>query len=109
MPIHTGHASGNVRRTFLDAIHEFYDWPEGECEPTVEFEVNSESQSITVSAACGPVWNCTDAVPVYYRNMLSDCGVETRGCTYAAAAQALRARVKNLLAASTSATDAAAT
>lgn len=94
MPNYSGHAPGHVRRTFLDAVEAYPVWELGDPEPTVDFEVDWVPRAITISAACGLVWNCTDILPGISRRTLEDCSVVFRGCTYAAAAQALLSAIK---------------
>src|SRR5262249_34361812 len=79
-----GHAPGHVR--VCNAIDAFADWNEGEPEPTVEFEVNYVPRPITISQACGLMWNCTDILPRLAVSQLEDVGVEFKRQTYAAAA-----------------------
>jgi hypothetical protein len=58
-----GHSPVHVRDTFLSAIDAYLAWEQGEPEPTVSFEVHREARSITISQACGIVWNCADCLP----------------------------------------------
>jgi hypothetical protein len=86
-----GHCPGHVRDTFLAAIEAFCRWRDGEPEPTVEFEVHSESRSIPILEACGMVWNCSDTLPRGEIDNLEDCGVRPlRNRTYASAARAMK-------------------
>jgi hypothetical protein len=61
--LRNGHAPGHVRDTFLAAIEAFVAWKPGEPEPTVEYEIGYVPHRISISRACGLVWNCTDIVP----------------------------------------------
>lgn len=90
-----GHAPGHVRDTFLSAIEAFREWEPETPEPTVEFEVNFEPRKITISKACGLVWNCSDVLPRLAVYELECCGVELSRCTYAAATRALRIEIEN--------------
>jgi hypothetical protein len=83
-----GHAPGHVRDTFISAIEAFIGWNgEGE-EPTVEFEVNYVPRQISLTKACGLVWNCTDIMPGTYFDWLADY-VDAKRRTYAACARAM--------------------
>jgi hypothetical protein len=92
--LRNGHAPGNVREAFHDAIEAYEIWEDGEPEPTVTYEVNYKPQDITISQACGLVWSCTDIIPVLAFNQLRDCGLEIRKQTYAACARAIRGAIK---------------
>jgi hypothetical protein len=54
----------------------------------VDFEINYEPTSITLSEACGLVWQCTDTMPGWVFGLLEELGPKSH--TYAAAARALR-------------------
>jgi hypothetical protein len=58
-----GHAPGHVRDTACEAFEAWIDWDGKGPEPTVEYEIHYEPHQITLSRACGLVWNCTDIVP----------------------------------------------
>ena len=71
------HAPGHVREMFLEAIDAFANWNEGEPEPTVTYEINYERREVTISQACGLLWNCKDVLPSpQYYDWLRDCAVE---------------------------------
>jgi len=95
MPNYNGHAPSHVRRTFLDAIDAFVDWEDGAPEPKVEFEAKFDTRQISISEACGLVWNCTDILPSDARSALgyADITLQT-SWTYAAAAHAMLASIK---------------
>ncbi|WP_456077608.1 BRA0787 family protein [Hyphomicrobium album] len=93
MPRYSGRAPGHVRNAFQDAIDAFFEWNSGEAEPRVEFA----DREIKISAVCSLVWNCTDILPMHCRNTLGYCDIEPRARTYAAAARALKLRVKEEL------------
>jgi hypothetical protein len=84
-----GHAPGHVRETFCEAVEAFQQglWHGGP-QPVVEFEIRYEPHTISLSAACGLVWNCTDTLPSGCFEMLADLDIKRR--TYAAAARAMR-------------------
>lgn len=94
-----GHCPGHVRDTFLEAVEAFRDWADGEPEPTVEFEVNYEPRAITLSKACGLVWNCSDILPRDALSNLELCDVDIPRQTYASAARAMAAEIERLTAA----------
>jgi hypothetical protein len=87
-----GHSPGHVRETFLRAIDAFANWvgrgrgigPE----PKVQHEVDYEPIEISLSEACGLVWNCTDTLPSDEVEVLQDCGLASS--SYASAARAMR-------------------
>jgi len=87
---YSGHAPGRVRDTACAAIEAFLQWSPGEPEPTGDHEV----KKISISAACGLVWNCSDILPRHYVDMLEDVELGLRRHTYAAAAQAMLASIK---------------
>jgi hypothetical protein len=60
--LRNGHAPGHVRDTALDAFEAWMDWDRVMPEPTVEYEIRHVPHQITISRACGLVWNCTDIV-----------------------------------------------
>jgi hypothetical protein len=89
-----GHAGGHIRDTFIAAIDAFRGWEDGEPEPMVEFQINYEPVQITISKACGIVWNCTDILPGTDFDALGYCGIQPKRRTYAAAAHALLDAIK---------------
>jgi hypothetical protein len=85
-----GHAGTHVQDVFLSAIDAYMDWESGEPEPTVDFV----TRPIPISRACGIVWNCSDILPSGAVDALDQCGIELNRRTYAAAARALSAAIK---------------
>ena len=61
----------------------------------MEFEVNYVPRPITISKACGLVWNCTDILPRLAVSQLEDVGVEFKRLTYAAAAHAMLESIRS--------------
>jgi hypothetical protein len=60
-------------------------------EPKVEFEVQYQPRMISISEACGLLWNCTDILPgTVVDALLLDEGLPLRLRTYAAAARAMK-------------------
>lgn len=88
------HAPGHVRDMFREAIEAYVHWNSGEPEPTVEYEFHYEPQQITLSQACGILWNCSDILPRSDFEWLERCGLELKRQTYAAAAQAMLQEIK---------------
>ena len=93
-----GHVGGHVRNMFLDAVDAYLAWEEGEPEPTVDFEVRFVARPITISRACGIVWNCSDILPSGAVDSCESCGIELGRRTYAPAARALLAAIKDQVA-----------
>jgi hypothetical protein len=88
-----GHFPGHIRETFLEAIEAYCDWNSGEPEPIVTLEVNYEPRPITISAACGLLWNCADILPYRTVQQLEDTGLAIGRRSYAGAARAMRERI----------------
>jgi hypothetical protein len=63
LKLRMGHAPGHVRDTACEAFEAWIAWDGKDPEPTVEYEIHYEPHQITLSRACGLVWNCTDIVP----------------------------------------------
>jgi hypothetical protein len=91
-----GHAPGHIRDTFHRALEEYQSWNPGEAEPTVTYEVNYVPREITISQACGLVWNWSDIMPGLDFSVLENCGIECSSQTYAAAARALKSAIQNV-------------
>ncbi len=92
--LHTGHVPDHVRDTFIEAVMAWCDWNGEPPEPLITREVNFEPTAISISRACGLVWNCTDALSGDEYAYLQDAGLPMRKSTYAAAARALVADIK---------------
>lgn len=94
-----GHFPGHVRDAFLDAIEAFAEWQDGEPLPMVEFERHYVPQQMTLSAMCGLLWNCTDALPGSAFDALADAldeyDIPLKRRTYAAAARSMRAAIES--------------
>ena len=91
--LRNGHAPTHVRQTFTDALDAFRHWDEKQPEPKVMFEANYVAREISISQACGLVWNCTDVIPrSAYWELREFVDVEKH--TYAACARAMLAAVK---------------
>jgi hypothetical protein len=94
-----GHSPGHLRGMFLDAIEAFEAWSKNASMPTVMLDVHYEPPPISLMQACGLVWNCSDILPGTALDTLLDCGLSLDRRTYAAAARAMSAAIKEELAA----------
>jgi|SRR5229473_7671329 hypothetical protein len=93
--LRNGHAPGHVRETALAAFDAWLDWNRlEEPEPTVEYEIQYVPRQITITRACGLVWNCTDVVPGHVFDGLCTQGLEVGRQTYAACARAIVEGIK---------------
>jgi len=89
-----GLAPGHVRDAFLSAIEAYAKWNGIGPEPTLEVEVRYAPGPISISKACGLVWNCTDILPSSAWDDLIDADILPGRRTYAAAARALLAHLR---------------
>lgn len=98
-----GHAPGHVRDTACEAFEAFINWNGVGPEPTVEFEIGYEPHQISLTKACGLVWQCNDVVPGSLFDYLEDELQSVRRTygepvmkrrTYAACAQAIVSYLK---------------
>jgi hypothetical protein len=89
-----GHAPDYVREMFREAINAFVNWKDGEPEPTLTFESGYEPREVTISRACGLLWNCSDILPRSDFDYLGYCNIEPKRQTYAAAARAMLESIK---------------
>ena len=100
--LRNGHAPGHVRETACDAFQAWMDWDGVSPEPTVEYEINYVPRRISISRACGLVWNCNDIVPGSFfdelHSELTDLGQVVRRQTYGACAQAVLSDLKQRMA-----------
>jgi hypothetical protein len=91
---HGGHSPGHVRDTFLKAVDAFDTWVGRDNgigpEPKVEHEVKYEPVEISLTRACGLVWNSTDTLPGYAVDLLNDCDLKLTTTNYAGAARTVR-------------------
>ncbi|WP_018263350.1 hypothetical protein [Methylobacterium sp. WSM2598] len=65
-PARGGHAPGDIRDAFLEAIEAFEAWEDDEPEPTVEVR----ERQMTIREVCGLLWNCSDTMPGLERRQL---------------------------------------
>jgi hypothetical protein len=89
-----GHAPGHYRDCFERAVEAFMKWKGRGPEPMVEFEINYVPTKISVSQACGLLWNCTDILPGWIVDEIEELGLKSR--TYAAGARAMRRSIAEL-------------
>jgi hypothetical protein len=85
------HTSRAALEAFVEAVELFANYSGGP-EPTVAYE----DTDITLSQACKLVATCQASVPRSCAETLRYCDVELKALTYAAAAHALLARIRQL-------------
>jgi hypothetical protein len=89
-PSRGGHAPGDLREAFGDAVDAFEAWGGGDPGPTIEVR----GGRLTVSAICGLLWNCSDVMPPAKSQQLNDLTKwpqdRLRSNTYAAGARLLK-------------------
>jgi hypothetical protein len=59
LPSRGGHAPGDVRDAFLEALDIYVNREVGAAEPEVEMR----EQRVSLCQLCGLLWNCTDILP----------------------------------------------
>ena len=93
-PSRGGHAPGDVRDAFLEAIDAHQAWQDGEPEPTVDLR----DQAVPISRVCGLLWNCSDVLPgvaaTQLRDLLTGREGDRRVSPYATAARLLKGLVE---------------
>jgi hypothetical protein len=93
-PARGGHAPGDVRDAFVEAVDAYEAWEDGTPEPTVDVR----DQPIRISVVCGLVWNCTDVMPGrlydHLANLVRWPEDMTQRRTYAAGARLLKSMIK---------------
>ena len=92
-PSRGGHAPSDLREAFAAAVDAFEAWGGGDPGPTIELR----GGRLTVSAICGLLWNCSDAMPSAVSQQLNDLTKwpqdELRSNTYAAGARLLKSLI----------------
>ena len=95
-PARGGHAPGDLRNAFLEAIEAYEGWDEGQPEPEIEVR----DRMMPISRVCGLVWNCSDIMPGMEQRQLEDLmpraiGEDVSGplYTYGRAARVLKSLV----------------
>jgi death on curing protein len=82
-----GHAPGDLRDVFGNALEAFQMWEYGKPEPTVDLR----EQTVPISRVCGLLWNCSDILPGPLWSMMSDIDDDLpQRRTYGAAARWLK-------------------
>jgi death-on-curing protein len=85
-----GHAPGDLRDAFEDALEAFQIWEQGRPEPTVDLR----EQRLPISRVCGLLWNCSDILPRLLWSMMADIDDELpQRRTYGAAARWLKGHI----------------
>jgi hypothetical protein len=91
-----GHAPGEVRDAFGEAVDAYESWKHGEPHPAVAVR----GQQLAVALVCGVVWNCSDVMPSLLRSQLEGLGLEFKDAvTYAVGARWLKATIMQSIAA----------
>ena len=96
--LRSGHAPSHVRDTADNAFEAWLRWDRISPEPTVEYEIGYIPHDVSISRACGLVWNCNDMVPgslfdqIHGELEYSDIPLKRR--TYAAVARAILEDIK---------------
>ena len=89
-PSRGGHAPGDVRDAFLEAVET---WAQSE-QVVPDFTVEVRGQRVPIGRVCGLVWNCTDIMPGDACAAFEIFGEDLpQGSTYAKAARCLKALV----------------
>jgi hypothetical protein len=63
-----GHAPGDLRDAFGEAIDAYEAWEEGEPEPNIEVR----GRAMSLRAVCGLLWNCSDIMPSMLMRQMDD-------------------------------------
>jgi hypothetical protein len=88
-----GHAPGDLRNAFLEALDAYESWEDGAAEPDVELR----DRQVKLSAVAGLLWNCSDIVPSVWMQQVRDLDTGDESFriapTYAAVARWLKAHV----------------
>ena len=87
-PSRGGHAPGDVRDAFQEAVESWADWePETKPEPVVDLR----DKPTPITAVINLLWNCTDIMP----SDLCDCADMPAGSTYAQGARQMSRAVQD--------------
>ena len=88
VPARGGHAPGDIRDAFAEALDAYEDWADGEPEPTVELR----DKQVPISAVFGLLWNCSDILPDAMWRQAADLGADesAKSHTYSAIARWLK-------------------
>jgi hypothetical protein len=88
-----GHAPGDVRDAFCEAVDAYEAWGDGEPEPSVEVR----DQQVPINEVFGLLWNCIDVLPGSVYRQVCDFVTreeEPQAQTYAASARLMRGLVR---------------
>lgn len=87
-----GHAPGDLRDAFEEAIDAYEVWNVGEPEPSVELR----EQDVPISKVFGLLWNCSDILSNRLWDQIAnlDGRGEIKRRTYGAAARWLKGQIK---------------
>lgn len=100
--LRSGHAPGDLRDTFCEAIDLLEEWEPENGEPMVDLR----GQTVPLTKVCGLLWNCTDIMPdeavtdlhVWYESLVGE-PYQAKRRTYAVGARMMKAIIKDQLAA----------
>jgi hypothetical protein len=67
-PARGGHAPGDIRNAFVEAVDAWDAWKAGEPEPMLEVR----EQQLTIRQVCGLLWNCADCMPSHLYDQVFD-------------------------------------
>jgi hypothetical protein len=83
-----GHAPGDVRDAFAEAVDAYEAWDDGDPEPTVELR----DQQFPIRVIFGLLWNCSDILPSSIWETARSVGVDddVKSRTYGVLARALK-------------------
>src|ERR1700676_1439450 len=93
LPSRGGHAPGDLRDAFADAVDAYEAWGGSNPGPTIEVR----GGRLTVSAICGLLWNCSDVMPStmsqHHNDLTKPPQDGLRSNTYAAGARLLKSLI----------------
>jgi hypothetical protein len=89
-PARGGHAPGDLRDAFCEAVDAFDQWKAGAPEPTVELR----EQQLPISAVFGLLWNCSDIMPGDLFDQIDDHSGALKRRTYSAGARFLKSQIE---------------
>lgn len=96
-PAAGGHAPGDLRDAFVEAVDAFQQWEDGEPEPSVAMRArHHDGRNVPISDVCGVLWNCSDILPSGLRTQLEDLRgwpIDPMRNTYGAAARRLKSLI----------------
>ena len=67
-PTSGGHAPGDLRGAFGEALDAYESWADGDPEPSVEIR----DRQVKIAAVCGLLWNCSDIMPYLLYDQIND-------------------------------------